>query len=160
MPLLGAALSKPGSAQLLMLMRNRIGGDEDRFLPQILKQERLKPRTISQDFIPLRPLIPIQREIRINHAHTVIYDFVRLRQIIPAGILNNRTAAAQFCELSDEPGQGVLIGRLIADRDVDLNADSWSEARQGASSSIRRYSSTACETPRRRFPPSEASSYF
>src|SRR5438105_5031992 len=119
-----------------MLMRDRISNDENRFLPQILKQERLKSRTILQHFVSLRTLIPIQREITINHAHTIIYDFIRLGKIIPSGILNSRTAAAQFCEFSDEPGQGVLIGRLIADGDIDLNADSWSEARQGASSSI------------------------
>src|SRR5215210_4883819 len=90
MPLLGAASVKPNRVRLLLLMRDRISGDENRFLPQIRKQESLKPRTILQDFVSLRSLVPIHGKITINHAHTIIYDLARLRKIIPSGTFNNR----------------------------------------------------------------------
>src|SRR5256885_469734 len=100
-----------------------------------------QPRTILQCLIPLGSLIPTHREIAIDHADTIIYDFILLRKIVASGIFNYRAAAVQFCELSDEPRQSILIGRLITNGHIHFNANSWSEARQGASSSIQRYSS-------------------
>ena len=87
-------------------------------------------------------LVPIHREITVDDAHAIIYDLIGLGKIVAASILVDGAAATQFGEFFDEPGQSVLIGRLVTNRDVNLNANLWREAGQGASFSIRKYSST------------------
>lgn len=51
-------------------------------------------------------------------------------------------ASAQFGKLFDEPGQRVPVGGIVANGDVNLNANPWCEAGQGASFSIQRCSPT------------------
>ena len=118
----------------------------------------MQARAILQHLIPLRSLIPVQREVAVDHAHAVVNNLVLLGEVVSSGVLDDRAAAAQFGEFSDKPGEDVLIGGLVADGNVDLNANSWLEARQGAASSTRRCSSAGVGIPRRRFAPSAASS--
>ena len=66
----------------------------------------------------------------------------------------------QFREFFDEPGQRVLIGGLVANRDVNLNANLWREAGQGASFSIQKYSSAGGGTPHLRPELSPVSSWL
>jgi len=68
----------------------------------------------------------------------------------------HRAAPAQFGKLIDKPGESVLIGRLVANREVNFNASLCREAGQGASSSIDRYSLIVAGIRFQRFALSEA----
>lgn len=133
-------------------MRDRIGYDQDRLFPEIAEQERLKLRTVLESLITLCSLSPTQRKVTVNHADAVVDYFIVLRKIIPAPILDHRTSTAQLGELFNDPRQCVLIGIFVTNRQVHFNANSWSEARQGALSSIQLSSFlTGVETQHLRF---------
>ena len=104
--------------------------------------------------------IPVHWKIAVNHANAIVYDFVAVRKIIAADVLYDRAAAAKFGEFFDEPGERILIGGLVTNRDVNFNASLWCEAWQGASFSIQRYSSTGDEIRRLRFLLSPTSSQW
>src|SRR5439155_7356474 len=78
-----------------------------------------------------------------DDAYTIIDDFFVLGKIIAANILVDGATAPQFSEFFDEPGQRVLVGGLVTNRDINFNANLWCEAGQGASFSIQICSSNA-----------------
>ena len=108
----------------------------------------------------VRRFVPVHREITVDNADSVIDDFAALGKIITANVLVNGAAAAQFGEFFDEPGQRILIGGLVANRDVNFNANLWREAGQGASFSIQKYSSAGGGTPHLRPELSPVSSWL
>ena|SRR5438128_2018498 len=97
-------------------------------------------------------LVPIERKIAVDNTDAIIDEFAALGKIITASILMNGATAAQFGEFFDEPGQRVLVGGLVANRDVNFNANLWREAGQGASFSIQKYSSSGGGIRRLRLP--------
>src|SRR5438128_1651066 len=127
-------------------MRNRICSYQNLFFPKILDQEGLKRCAVVERVGLIRWLSPIHRKVAVHNADAIIDDFVALRKIIAASVFVDGAAAAEFGEFFDEPGQRVLIGGLVANRDVNLNANLWREAGQGASFSIQKYSSSGDET--------------
>src|SRR5688572_20332472 len=115
-------------------------GNQNLFFPKILKQEGLQRSAVVERGLLIDWLVPIHRKVAVDDVHAVFGDFAAVGKIIAAGVFMDRAAAAQLSEFVDEPGERVLIGRVVAKWDVNLNANPWHEAGQGASFSIQKCS--------------------
>src|SRR5258708_36681926 len=98
----------------------------------------MQSAAILKSFVSIRSFIPVKWKIRIDDVEPIINYLICLGKIISANVFQNCATTSKFGELSDNPGQRVLISGFVTYRNVDFNADSWNEARQVAVSSIRR----------------------